>query len=511
MRKVLTASAVAALVLGTAFAAVSAPKPKPIDTSELREAVEVEDIRDHQEELQEIADENNGTRVSGTSGYDESADYVVKKLKRAGYKVTRQPFAFDFFQELSPPLFQRLSPDPREYGPDEFATMDYSGSGTVAAEIVATLDVVVPMPPDAPASTSNSGCEAGDFPASVANNIALIQRGTCFFQDKVANAQAAGAIGVIIFNEGQAILGRDGVVFGTLGVPTTIPVIGTSYAIGEELVTLAKSGPVTVQLTTDTISETRQTENIIADSKKGDKDSIVVVGAHLDSVATGPGINDNGSGTATILEIAIQIAEEKIKMRNKLRFAFWGAEESGLVGSQFYVDNLSDEELAKIQLNLNFDMLGSPNFVRFVYDGDGSDNPEFPGPSGSEEIEQVFLDYFARKRLATEPTAFDGRSDYGPFIAVGIPAGGLFSGAEGIKTAEQAAVYGGTAGEAYDPCYHQACDTFKNVSRRGLHQLADAAAHAVQVFAQKELAPPAISTLRVHTTTMDYRGSLLVR
>jgi Zn-dependent M28 family amino/carboxypeptidase len=314
---------------------------------------------------------------------------------------------------------------------------------------------------------------------------------------------------VVVFNEGQP--GRTDAIIGTLGGPTvSIPVIGTTYDIGAELYNLSLGEPVTVQLTTETISETRQTENIIADSKKGDKNNVVVVGAHLDSVAEGPGINDNGSGTASILEIAIQVSRERIKLRNQLRFAFWGAEESGLLGSEFYVANLSPEELAKIRLNLNFDMLGSPNFVRFVYDGDGSDTPD-AGPPGSEEIEQVFLDYFAKKGLQTEPTAFDGRSDYGPFIEVGIPAGGLFSGAEGIKTPEEAAVYGGTAGEAYDPCYHQACDDFGNVSRRGLHQLADAAAHAVQVFAQKELAPPVVTTLRAQAVTMDYRGPFLVQ
>ena len=105
-------------------------------------------------------------------------------------------------------------------------------------------------------------------------------------------------------------------------------------------------------------------------------------------------------------------------------------------------------------------MLGSPNYVRFVYDGDGSATPD-AGPNGSATIEDIFLDYFAKVGLATEPTAFDGRSDYGPFIAVGIPAGGLFSGAEEIKTAEEAAIYGGTAGVAYDPCYHQACDDLR--------------------------------------------------
>src|SRR5690606_14061144 len=152
-----------------------------------------------------------------------------------------------------------------------------------------------------------------------------------------------------------------------------------------------------------------------------------------------------------------------IQPTNRVRFAFWGAEESGLVGSSYYVASLSSSELRDIALNLNFDMVGSPNYVRFVYDGDGSDTP-VAGPNGSGRIEDVFLDYFAAQGLATEPTAQDGRSDYFAFTAAGIPAGGLFTGAEGVKTPEQAAVYGGDAGVAYDACYHQACDTLANVN-----------------------------------------------
>jgi Zn-dependent M28 family amino/carboxypeptidase len=177
-----------------------------------------------------------------------------------------------------------------------------------------------------------------------------------------------------------------------------------------------------------------------------------------------------------------------IQPRNKVRFAWWGAEESGLVGSQHYVDNLSKKEQKDIALNLNFDMIGSPNFVRFVYDGNGSDTA-LKGPAGSKAIEEVFLDFFADEGLETEPTAFDGRSDYGPFIAVGIPAGGLFTGAEGIKTDEQAATYGGTAGDQYDPCYHLACDTFANISLEALDQMSDAAAHSVLTFAMTTSAP----------------------
>jgi Zn-dependent M28 family amino/carboxypeptidase len=188
-----------------------------------------------------------------------------------------------------------------------------------------------------------------------------------------------------------------------------------------------------------------------------------VVGAHLDSVLEGPGINDNGSGSSVILEIALQMSELGIEPTNQVRFAFWGAEESGLIGSTHYVNSLSKRQQKDIALYLNFDMVASPNYVRFVYDGDGS-GFGIKGPTGSGRIEDIFTEFFQSERLASEPTAFDGRSDYQAFINAGIPAGGLFTGAEGVKSATQAATYGGVAGAAYDPCYHQACDSLTPVT-----------------------------------------------
>jgi Zn-dependent M28 family amino/carboxypeptidase len=345
--------------------------------------------------------------------------------------------------------------------------------------VVPTNDIVIPP---TPTPSSTSGCEASDFaPAPAGPSIALIQRGTCFFEVKAANAQAAGYDAVIFLNEGQP--GRDEIFEGSLNRPFTIPGVGVSFADGAALYQQIQSGQtVTARVVTSTDNTPRPTTNILADSPGGDPDKVVVVGAHLDSVQDGEGINDNGSGTATILEIAEQLKALKIKPRQKLRFAFWGAEESGLIGSEHYVSTLPDAELAKIYANLNFDMVGSPNYVRFVYDGDGSDTGTV-GPAGSEQIEAIFDNYFAGQGLPTDPTAFDGRSDYGPFIAVGIPAGGLFSGAEGIKTPEQAAVYGGTAGVAYDPCYHQECDDINNLSTKALAELGDGAAHAVLTLA----------------------------
>ncbi|MBT8399557.1 MAG: M28 family peptidase, partial [Rhodothermia bacterium] len=195
----------------------------------------------------------------------------------------------------------------------------------------------------------------------------------------------------------------------------------------------------------------------------------------------GPGIQDNGSGSAAILETAIQMAG--VKTRNKVRFAWWGAEESGLVGSTYYVNNLSSEEMSRISLYLNFDMIGSPNYVFFIYDGDDSDGVGAgPGPQGSAQIEDLFESYYDGVGETYKGTDFSGRSDYGPFIGVGIPSGGLFTGAEGIKTDSEAAVWGGTSGEQYDPCYHLACDTFDNISIRALDVNSDAVAFATLSF-----------------------------
>lgn len=507
-RALLAAGAVVAAMLVPVTAASAVDD---VNTNKLRKSVTVSGILAHERVLQRIANNNGGTRASGTPGYAASAEYVKKTLKKAGYKVSEQKFEFPFYSEVAPATLSQVSPSPTPY---ETESMQYSGSGEVAGTLVATTNVVIPATPD-PSSTS--GCAVGDFvPASAsAAQVALIQRGTCTFAEKVANAVAAGYDAAVIFNEGNP--GRTDLLSGvTLGEPAPIPVVGISYADGVALYNATQSGAVSVSVTTNIINETRTTSNIIADSPKGNPQKTVVVGAHLDSVLEGPGINDNGSGTAVILETAIQMQHLKIKPRQQVRFAFWGAEESGLLGSTHYVDSLSDAKLVQIYANLNFDMLGSPNYVRFVYDGDGSAADGLGGPAGSAQIEAVFTDYFDTQGLANAPTAFDGRSDYGPFIAAGIPAGGLFSGAEGLKTAEEAQIYGGTPGAPYDPCYHQACDNTNNLSTAALNELGDAAAHAVMTLAStksgffedgsRRAASPEISA-----DDFMYRGSNLIR
>ncbi|GAA1773593.1 M28 family peptidase [Kocuria aegyptia] len=426
----------------------------------------------HLEVFQAVAHANDGNRASGTPGYRGSVDYVLGRLRAAGYAPRVQNFSFPFFRELSPAT---VSAGGRPLPAEDVAVMSYSGSGTVSAPVQAVGTTGEP-------GASTSGCEAEDFADFQAGNVALLQRGTCAFGVKAANAQAAGASAVLIFNTGGP--GEEGVVAGTLGGPgaVNIPVVGLSYAAGRALLA---EGEVTV--TVQVISEQRETSNVLVETGTGNPERTVMVGAHLDSVPEGAGINDNGSGSAAILAIAESLAGTETE--NRLRFAWWGAEEFGLLGSQHYVDDLkanAPATLAAIALYLNFDMIGSPNYGRFVYDGDGSAfGPEVSAeaPEGSGVIEAAFHAHFGSVGLASGETEFSGRSDYGPFIAEGVPAGGLFTGAEGLKTAEQAALFGGRAGVGYDFCYHAQCDDIANIDVQGLGEMTDAAAAVIRRFA----------------------------
>ncbi|SNR49892.1 Zn-dependent amino- or carboxypeptidase, M28 family [Haloechinothrix alba] len=440
------------LTVALTSAGPAAADPNNNSPRKLEKAVTVDGVLEHLDRFQAIADANDGTRASGTPGYDASADYVAGQLEAAGYEVTRQEFEFPFFQELSDAELEQVSPDETTYElGEDFLTMEFSGSGDVTAPVEG-VDLVLP-PGDEP-NTSTSGCEAADFAGFTEGNIALMQRGSCAFATKAANATDAGAAAAVIFNEGQPE--RTDTFAGTLGgTMPDIPVLAASFSVGADL---ADPEGTVARVRTDTFSETRTTENVFAETRHGRTDNVVMAGGHLDSVLDGPGYHDNGSASAALLEVALQM--RKVKPNNQVRFAWWGAEESGLVGSDHYVANLSEQEIDDIALYINFDMIGSPNYQFGIYDGDDSDGEGAgPGPEGSAEIEKVFEAFFDGRDLPHEGTDFTGRSDYGPFIAVGIPAGGLFTGAEELKTPEQVERYGGVASEQLDPCYHAVCDS----------------------------------------------------
>ncbi len=477
----------------------------------------MEAVRAHQSEFQEFADLSNGTREASTLGYQLSADYVAGLLEAAGYDVTRQPFEYNYFEELAPATALGTSPGfPFTYTDGvNISTMDYSGTGTVTGVVQGVNDNIVPLPVGQPDGTSNAGCDTADF-ADFTGDIALIQRGTCDFSVKIANAVEAGADAVIIFNEGNSEE-RTGIDFGQASFPQDVPVIEMSAEAGAALVEFieaeaALGRTVTMTITTTTVSEVRESENVIAQTTTGRTDRVVVSGAHLDSVIEGPGINDNGSGSAAQLEVALQMAELGIDPVNQVRFIWFGAEEAGLVGSAYYVSQLSRREVKSIAVMLNFDMIGSPNPGWFVYDGDASDTAS-TGSTGSGVVEDVFVDFFASIGRATEPTAFDGRSDYDAFVAAGIPAGGLFTGAEDLMTAEQAAKWDGTAGLAFDPCYHQACDTVDNVDLEALDEMTDAMAHAILTFAMTSSAVQGTGKGNASGTSYEptFRGSQAIK
>ncbi|WP_393916346.1 M20/M25/M40 family metallo-hydrolase [Halostreptopolyspora alba] len=461
--------------VGVVVATGLATAPAPANAHEaLPDLVTTDNILGHLENLQKISERNGGNRADGTPGHDASTDYVIDQLETAGYEPEKRTYEFDHWEEHSTPEFARTAPEQRDFVPHEdFRTMTHSGSGDVAA-------AGVPVSPDSDAS----GCRSADFADFPEDAVAIMRRGTCSFAVKVDNAVEAGASAAVIFNGGGESDQESGVFTGTVGPPADIPVLSTSTAVGEEL---ADTGAgLEVRLTVDAGVTRASSHNVIADTSGGADDTTIVVGAHLDSVPAGPGLNDNGSGVAAILETAVQLGTLD-DPANRVRFAFWGSEELGLVGSTEYVENLSAAERESIALYLNFDMIGSPNYGRFVFDGRGELEESMPPPPGSAEIQELFEDYFAERGLASEPTALDGRSDYAPFLDAGIPSGGLFSGAGDLKTEEQAELFGGTAGEPFDPNYHTPDDDLANINETSVAELSGGIAHAVQTYADTPL------------------------
>jgi Zn-dependent M28 family amino/carboxypeptidase len=432
----------------------------------LLECVRIEGVREHQAAFQAIADANGGTRAERTPGYTASVEYVVETMEAAGWQVERVPFTYPGADTLL-----QIAPDGATF-PANVATG--SGAGDITADVVA---VDINLGGD---RQNTSGCDVADFAGFPAGAIALVQRGGCNFSVKAINAEAAGAGGVVIFNQGDSIGPGDrfGAVNATLGGPNVvdIPVVGTTFDAGVALSVPGTRAHLVVAFVT------RTSENVIAELPGRNDDNVVMAGAHLDSVPAGPGINDNGSGSAVLLEVAQQLGN--MTPENTLRFAWWGAEEIGLVGSTAWVEDQPETELDRIALYLNFDMVGSPNHVFMVYDANESSfEAPVDVPSGSEAIEATFESFYTWAGVPYDDTAFSGRSDYQAFINNDIPSSGLFTGAEVIKTPLQQSIWGGTAGAQFDPCYHLACDTYANNNDHALEVNADAVAFAVLTYA----------------------------
>ncbi|MEQ3550648.1 M28 family peptidase [Pseudonocardia nematodicida] len=424
-------------------------------------AVSEEAAYAHLEAFERIADQHDGNRAVGTSGYDASVDYVAGVLREAGYEVQTPSFDVRTFTAGDARLTVADAPVTTE-------VLSFSPA-TPPGGLTAPLSVRPSAPED-----PTPGCDAADYQGMPEGAIAVVERGSCEFGQKSQVAGAAGAVAVIIVNTEDAALPA------TLGdTENVVPTAAVTRTAGQ---TLQDGQQATLVL--DTTIEQQSSRNVLAETKTGDPDRVLMAGAHLDSTPEGAGINDNGSGSAALLEVAEKLGAEP-PAGQRVRFAWWGAEEIGLVGATKYVEGLSEQDAARVALYLNFDMVGSPNAGYLVYDGDNSDNlGGEAGPPGSETAEQVLTDALvAAGAPEPEGTAFDGRSDYGPFIEAGIPAGGLFTGAEEQKTPEQAQKWGGTADQPYDPCYHTACDRLTNIDRTAFERNITAMGSAIGRFA----------------------------
>jgi Zn-dependent M28 family amino/carboxypeptidase len=488
--------AAAGLAILSSFCAVS---PTVAQTAPADVAARMEK---HLAALQRIADENGGNRAAGTSGYRASVDYAARVLEKAGYDVTRQSFEIASYRLTERPVVALVRPEKRRLRErKDYLVVNFSGSVSVQSPIVAAGGTRVPPPADG--KGLKSGCSPDDFPAATRGAIALVQRGGCNFTEKFENAEAAGAVAMLIFNSG--LPGEKDVLTITAENDNTLPIAFLSYKAGRDLFRSAEVRRTVVRLDIRGKVSTKPTWNLLADSSGGDPDKTLVVGGHLDSVPDGPGINDNGSGTALVLVAAERMAERWEKPRNRVRFALWGAEEMGLLGSNHYVATLPKRERKRIFAYLNFDMVASPNFVRFV--------DATRGNAASQAVGEHFHAAFKRKGLPSGHTDSGGRTDTFAFIEAGIPAAGLFSGAEGEKTRSQQKRYGGRAGEPYDACYHQPCDTIDNISRRALREFSDAAFEVIREMARKKpsAAEATAAAVEAATTAPLYRGPYALR
>jgi Zn-dependent M28 family amino/carboxypeptidase len=480
MLAVVTVAVVVATLGGCGRETRPQPAPQPATTpgaaataatefaEALRQRVTVDAMMAHMTKLQEIADDNGGNRALGTKGYDASVEYVADALRGKGFDVQT-------------PEFEVRIP----YADEPALTV---GGSKIAAR---PLTFTIGTPPDGvsgplvPARVEDSpGCTASDYDGlPVAGAIVLVDRGQCPFGGKQAVAAERGAVALIVANN------EDGdEMGGTLGEKTDvkIPVISITKALGARL----RADPANTTIKLNAGVRTERTRNVIAQTKTGSATDVVMAGAHLDSVAEGPGINDNGSGVAAVLETALQLGSSP-EVNNAVRFGFWGAEELGLLGSNNYVQSLDADALKDVALYLNFDMIGSPNPGYFTYDGDQSaPRDESNGvprvPEGSAGIERTLVAYLQAAGKPPQDVSFDGRSDYDGFTQAGVPAGGIFSGADSKMSGQQAERWGGQAGEPFDPNYHKASDTLEHVDRTAMEINGGGVAYVVGIYAQDQ-------------------------
>jgi aminopeptidase Y len=447
----------------SASGAGGASKKPLVSSEELQASISSDALYDRALDLYGIAKEheaeyNHPTRVIGSGGHTGTLEYILSELGQLGdyYQISQQPFSAYtgrvFESRLALGGKVQSSAEPFQLTPPTKHNEAVFG------------DVIL---------VENEGCEASDFPSKVKGNIAFIRRGTCPFGVKSEHAGKSGAIAAVIYNS------EKGELHGTLGTPVAdhVATFGISDEDAKPLLEALKNGTsVDGSAYIDAEVKTTVTDNIIAQTIQGDPDNCVMLGGHSDSVTDGPGINDDGSGTLALLEIATQLSN--FSVNNCVRFAWWAGEEEGLLGSDYYVSQLTEEENLKIRLFMDYDMLGSPNFAYQIYNATNAVNP-----TGSEELRDLYIDWYKAHELNYTFIPFDGRSDYDGFIRNGIPGGGIATGAEGVKTKEEVEMFGGKAGEWYDPCYHQLCDDVGNVNTTAWLINTQLVAHSVATYA----------------------------
>jgi hypothetical protein len=405
----------------------------------------------HLRALATIGAANRGTRAAGTPGGVATENVIASRLKDAGWAVRFERVAFPFFDERRPPLVE-LPGGRRLAAGSDVRTLSYSGGGDAGAPVRVVGG-----------GRADAGCRDGDWDGFPRGQIALVRRGVCPFAAKARRAQAAGAAAIVI--EDRDANGGRGPVSGTLGAPgIRIPTVAVDGGSGAALA--RADGAVRVRV--DAVSEQRAARNVVAELPGTSGDRVVMAGAHLDSVPAGPGVNDDGSGVATLLALADRLGRGP-RPRDTLRFGFWTAEELGLYGSRAYVRGLSAAERRRIRSYVNLDMVGSPNAVLETY--------------GSGDTEAALRRALDARGPAPASSSIGGASDQASFQRAGIEVGGVFTGASERVGAAEAKRFGARSGQPADPCYHRACDTLGNIDRPMVARVADAVEAAVRSLA----------------------------
>eukprot|EP00343_Euplotes_focardii_P008726 CAMPEP_0205826162 /NCGR_PEP_ID=MMETSP0206-20130828/27798_1 /ASSEMBLY_ACC=CAM_ASM_000279 /TAXON_ID=36767 /ORGANISM="Euplotes focardii, Strain TN1" /LENGTH=513 /DNA_ID=CAMNT_0053125871 /DNA_START=25 /DNA_END=1566 /DNA_ORIENTATION=- len=467
-----------AVLVGVGVIAMATSSSSEDPGSGYADAVTLDAVMDHLEKLDKIAARFNHSR-SVVNGYNMSAEYIVEQLStRTNFRVYKQHLVVPVYKEILEPKLTLLLPEneaPLHFtNQRDFTGLRYGGNGRVSVQ----APVV---------HVKNFGCELEDFNVTNVTGIGpdepvifLIDSGRCDYFVKASNAEQwpGTQAAIIARTKAEEAFGLPGArvrkTGWLMGDPLiTIPVLGASYSTAQAL--LLVGGQANISIHTQVTME--HTYNVIADSPKGNSNRTIVAGAHLDSVAEGPGLNDNGSGSAMILELALQWGATVKSPQNQVRFAWWGAEEIGLLGSYHYVDQLKPYQRASIACALNFDMMASPNGQRQVHNGTLTPrNTSSDVVERSNRITDLFGNFFDSEDIAWRGTATTGGSDFLPFVLKQIPVGGLNTGAGAYKTMDERAEFGGFANAPMDPCYHQPCDTLPNIGKDILRDITQAAA-----------------------------------